>query len=944
MRWLIAMPDARPSQAGNSLIDPSQKHSTHFSTSTFVILEYPFSYGNNQLLNHAGVQTTYGIATSTERSMEDASNLVGARCFARSLNILLKTVRLYGVDHERTAALLGIAWDDLRTALEFSRGAGLLLGVSGSQVLLDGVPLEKRPTDRSFALLLTSAGLASINFSPRVTVDDFWRFVRAFSSRSPKAGPMVAELKAALGGDQGTIRVNEVRFVAQDSSLPDAGMAAQLAARSLGADAQRLQAMLRDPQRLLQLIAAAEGARNQSAGPGAGPGAPGAGGQPAQEDDVFKVLQWLAQLGHTAQQPDSPEQVGAVERGLHQLPSAGQAVLTQALMSLSSQNEPPRPDDPLLLQLAERVAVRFAVERYDRGDVKTNAVVELLDRLKREIGSLRQILKGHEDKMGRAGMAVESHADILDRQFWARVPDHTKRKMLLSPEAWAIPPRNIRQFVGDLVGRRDVLSARAILDNYARCVYSSDVEARRKASAGLAELADLFSQVNHSLLESSLHHMGEALSREENSDLQTLLGASFVRFSHEAAARRQYPAVREALSAMETLEQRQPGLARLLWPRVRVGNPLPDFIEEALHAPRLPEGLVEVLRRMPHAAVDQLADRIHHCARRDEWERLLEIVEAVGPEAIVHLRRILQTRPATEAASKVAILSRLSPEDLEEVLPTRLRDWDPTAHDLVVRQLANSLAPQRGKLLEMVYDLLDQAVLPELVDELGLSGDHRAASRLMRIVEKESFDPAQPYLQIKAIEALGRLREPRAEMLLRPLAEGKRFWRWQHPREVRITALQALQKINPEWASRFQPRCGVSAAELKLTALDSDPHTPWLRQRRYARVNLSHTLRGEVRPNSDHHQVSIQQLSLGGGVAQSQWYLKPGSTVPLEFQSGLHRIHARVLVREARPQEMTFELVQIGYQDRSRLRRPLLDWQGTENFKTESMPGRASAG
>ena len=373
------------------------------------------------------------------------------------------------------------------------------------------------------------------------------------------------------------------------------------------------------------------------AAPAASPGAPGVAGQPPQEDDVFKVLRWLSQLGQTANQPDSPEQISAVEKDLHQLPPPGQAALAQALMSLSSQTEPPRPDDPLLVQLAERVAVRFALERYERGDVKTNAVVELLDRLKREIGSLRHILKAHEEKMGHAGMDVESHADILDRQFWARVPERAKRKMLLSPEAWAVPPRNIRQFVEDLLGRGDADSARAILDNYAQCVYTSDVDARRKASTGLTEMADLFSRANHSLLKSTLHHMGEALGREGNADLQTLLGASFVRFSHEAAARRQYPAVHEALQAMEILEQRQPGLARLLWPRVKVGNPLPEFIEEALHAPRLPEGLVEVLRRMPHATVDQVATRIQRCARRDEWERMLEMVEAVGPEAVAHL-------------------------------------------------------------------------------------------------------------------------------------------------------------------------------------------------------------------------------------------------------------------------------------------------------------------
>ena len=112
---------------------------------------------------------------------------------------------------------------------------------------------------------------------------------------------------------------------------------------------------------------------------------------------------------------------------------------------------------------------------------------------------------------------------------------------------------------------------------------------------------------------------------------------------------------------------------------------------------------------MPHATVDQVATRVQRCARRDEWERMLEMVEAVGPEAVAHLRRILQTRPAPEAASKVALLSRLGPEHLEELLPLRLRDWDPNAHDMVVRQLANSLAPQRGQLLEKVYDLLELA-------------------------------------------------------------------------------------------------------------------------------------------------------------------------------------------------------------------------------------------
>jgi hypothetical protein len=856
--------------------------------------------------------------------MIEASHLVAARSFARSLNILLKTVRLYGADHERTSSIMGTAFDELREILRSSGDTGFLLGVSGSQVLLDGIPLEKRPSDRSFALLLTSSGLSSINFSQQVTVEDFSRFVRAFSSRSPKAGPLATELRRILGGDKGAIRVNEVRFVAEDQTLGEAGMAALLAARSLGTDAQKLQDILRDPQRLLQLIGAAEGSRAQ-AGPTVIPGTPATltAGQPAQEDDVFKVLHWLTQLGHTAGMPDSPDQMKTVEKDLNQLPPPGQAALAQALMSLSSQTEPPRADDPLLVQLAERVAIRFALERYDRGDVKTNAVVELLDRLKHEIGSLRGILKGHEEKMGQAGVDVESHADILDRQFWARVPDKAKEKMLLSPEAWAVPPRNIRQFVEELLGRGDRDSARAILDHYAQCVYASDPDARRKASTGLTEMADLFSRVSHSLLVSSLHHIGEALSREGNADLQSLLGASFVRFSHEAAAQRQYPAVSEALQALEVLEQRQPELAEVIGPRVKVGNPLPEFIDEALRASHLPEGLADVFRRMPQATVDQVASRLQRCARRDEWERMIEMVEMVGPPGRAHLSKILQIRPAQEAASKVALLSRLAPEILEEMLPERLRNWDAQTHDMVVRQLAIGLAPQRGRLLDTVYDIFNSNVLPEVVDEMGMSGDSSITPHLMRIVEGENAQPGASYLQIKAIEALGRLRETKAAPLLRPLAEARKFWGWQYPRELRITAFQALKKIDPEWAKDFLPRCGLSDEELKLAALDPDPNTPWLRQRRYERLSLPRPLKGTVHMGQCEHPISIQRLSLGGGMAQAKCHIKPGNTVPMEFKSGVQSIHTRVLVREAGPQELTFELVQIDNEDRGRLRRPL---------------------
>ena len=74
----------------------------------------------------------------------DPKNTAG-RAFVRSLNILLKFARLYGYEHARTIEQLQTAWHELHTAMPLGTDAGLLLGATGSQLLLDGVPLEGSP-------------------------------------------------------------------------------------------------------------------------------------------------------------------------------------------------------------------------------------------------------------------------------------------------------------------------------------------------------------------------------------------------------------------------------------------------------------------------------------------------------------------------------------------------------------------------------------------------------------------------------------------------------------------------------------------------------------------------------------------------------------------------------------------------------------------------------
>src|SRR6266404_2980289 len=185
----------------------------------------------------------------------------GARSFVRSLNILLKFARLYEFGHAKTSQQFETTWKELRNALDDSSGGGVLLGASGTQILLDGVPLGSAAGERSFAHLLTSSGIASIHFSPTLTQPQFARFVRAFPSGNAKPSSLAEQLKTALAGES-SIKVNEIRYVAEDSSVAGIKVAAQLTQKVLGAAGDKFKDFFEDPNKMLQMILAAESMRS----------------------------------------------------------------------------------------------------------------------------------------------------------------------------------------------------------------------------------------------------------------------------------------------------------------------------------------------------------------------------------------------------------------------------------------------------------------------------------------------------------------------------------------------------------------------------------------------------------------------------------------------------------------------------------------------------------
>ena len=945
--------------------------------------------------------------------MQSDPTIPNARAFVRSLNVLLKYARLYGLEHSRSAGQFDSAWSELRVAVTAAGTGGLLLGASGSQLLLDGVPLESSPAERSFADFLNASGVASIGFLPRVEREEFSNLVKCFMETGPKAGTLSDRLAVHFTnrGYSG-IRVNEIRFVAEDSGFSDARVAATLTAKTLGADAERIQEWFRSPEKMIQLIAAAEGEHGGPGapgtggsggtvpgsfyaggsgtgtgsgtetgtgsgagfGPGFGPGSgagagagfgPGNFGIPGlgsgagsgtgtggggvsglaggigqlEEAELHSLLRLLAQFGE-AQSAKNPDLDALSWRlKISALPQNAQVTLQQALATVAAQSPNAKMDESTMLRLAEDLAIRFAIDRFQRGEVKVNAVRQMLDRMGNELTTLRKLLKSREEKLAHAGMSVESHADVLDRQFWAAVPDSGKKTVLMSSEAWCIPPRNVQQYVEELMGRGESDAAGDILLHYASCVGNSDAEARKKAAIGLGQLAELYSKAASQRLQDTLAKIGVAMAKEKDPELQTLLSAAFVRLSQESAARRYYRAVQQAIDSLADLEGSRPSWVQTLRPRIGVDNRIPEFIEEAMVAETMPDGLVGVLMRVPQGAAEHLSVRLARTSRRTERESVVNLAKAVGAPCVRYLRESLKNDAPAKAATVIGLLSRLDPAAVDELLPRRLRDGGRGFHDAVVRQLSTAGAPERGKLLSDSLEMFDVMIVPLALDEIGMCGDPETSSKLLRLAEGEIMPQGPEYLRVKAIEALGRMRASAAAGHLRRFVEERKTFGWVYPDEIRMAAAQALVKLDPAWIQEFLPQSGLDTRVFQLAPLDPIPERDFVRHRRYRRVRLPRNVPAVVTSAKGKYSSAISVLSLDGGLLSGELQLPVGTEATLKIPAGLRSISMQAVVRFVRSHQAGFEMVGMNLEDRAKLRRLLVSLGGNDIPGPAATPG-----
>ena len=435
--------------------------------------------------------------------MRSEAEVAAVRDFVRSLNALVKSARLYGAEHDRVSSQIDISWAKLQTSL--SDTPSFVLGASASVLMLENVPLGDSPVERGFAELLSKGGVNSIQFASHITHEEFVRFIKSLAGGGKSQhGAIIARLQEELGNSpHAGIQVNDIRPPGEASA------AAAAPPEPEGIDVELLLQALSDPKKLLEALTPTIAE------------IPSEGEIPSlHENEVASLMKLVTLLRESESTPDKANQV---QKHITSLPIGAQAALHISLSDLAENPSEEHSDQPMLTQLGAKLILRYAQEAFGRGKVETNDLGDLFIRLSRDIPQ-------PESSDG------PSFTDTLKSSFWNDAADDKITDTLNSPEAWCVPPPDIKRVVNGLMEAGDAINACNILLNYATCVGSPDVDIRRKIALGLRDLANLYASTFSEVLDGAFEHISSQLSKEEIPELKKLLTDAFLQINTAATA------------------------------------------------------------------------------------------------------------------------------------------------------------------------------------------------------------------------------------------------------------------------------------------------------------------------------------------------------------------------------------------------------------------------
>ena len=235
--------------------------------------------------------------------------------------------------------------------------------------------------------------------------------------------------------------------------------------------------------------------------------------------------------------------------------------------------------------------------------------------------------------MTAPGFKCSLHTEVLAQEFWGQVPEEKKKSVLESADAWCVPaPEDTRICRGAPDKRRNRRPAKRSSSNYANCITNKVPESRRQVAMGLAELAPLYASCDETFFIETIRMVGVQLAEEKDSELQSLVGAAFVRLSQEAAKKRSYPAS-PALGGTDRLCRNASGLESGKACALESGSKIVCRISSRKRCGgRIAFGPLETCcGSMPQPAAEQIAARFTRAGFREDCELLVSMIAVLGP-------------------------------------------------------------------------------------------------------------------------------------------------------------------------------------------------------------------------------------------------------------------------------------------------------------------------
>ena len=835
--------------------------------------------------------------------------------------LLLRSQRLYEVDHPQRIATLGLAYESLRSVVERQKlelqamRDGLASAALGDALLPDA-------TGEMLALssVLRQAGIRRISFLSKVSQEEVDILAELIKVSLMTMGQAATEQTPAKTSDSEAAAIRDVWWMTSFAERDVEGIL-------VNAQVDRKVDTL-----LTSLIATLVAYGGHS------PRVDSENVRLPGFDDLIATLKLLARISV----PLEPARELSPEAGAREIREAMEAAshdTVRLLLSAISQYSPEEGERPqfYVKRLAESLIFEDLLAEFAAGSLTPVLVRPTFDRLGEVLVAAEKVLnapgpgkQGTSPSMTGSSLAatwaVESYREKLVTRFWLELPPREKSLVLRGPDLWSVPVLALRQTLGNLADagadapRRE---ARHIVLNYARRLEHEDPRARQAVAAGLNELSPIVESLWPNQLPEDLSKEALAALQIEREPQTAAALATFIEsLSHIAVVRGDYEGFEAILLALER-PSRDFDLAKLsaLAKRLFAQDRLFLLVDAGLAHRALDPVLPRLLVRDP----DKLLDRLTSLLGEDRGGSLLpamaRLVRTIGVPVLTILEtRLYEARPQRVTAA-IKLLAAADSDRLLRGLTHALGSWEWNMQDLAVSELSRPTnAPNAQTAASVFSSVLINAhplVVPMMIDQIGFSGESSAIPQLMEIAAGEHPTLRDQFVRIKAIEALGRLRATEAMQLLHLLAERRSGIAFAEPSGLRAAAHDALALIEDRGTS----------ASVRATFDAPNAHgVVYAVPRRYTRVPLDAPLRAQVSAKAAGASLArVKTISLGGAYLESSNALSVGESVQLEVRSGLgKKIHCTAIVRNSTPGGNGVEFVHMNDEDRNKLRKLVL--------------------